>query len=139
MTHSKIRDIKYKELKIQPYMKSGIFTNTMVTTLFNMRSSMTRNIKNNFSSMHKGNLGCKLCQEPDMTDSQSHLSCCVELKEHLNLGELEAVNSVTYNDIFGSLDKQREVSLILTRIMEIREDLLEKWILPVGDTLDLSL
>ena len=49
----KIRDIKYKELKIQPYMKSGIFTNTMVTTLFNMRSSMTRNIKNNFSSMHR--------------------------------------------------------------------------------------
>ena len=139
MTHSKIRDIKYKELKIQPYLESGIFTNTMVKTLFNMRSSMTRNIKNNFSSMHRGNLGCKLCQEPDMIDSQPHLLCCVKLREHLNSGELEAVNSVTYNDIFGSLVKQREVSLILTRIMELREDLLEKWSLPVGDTLDLSL
>ena len=120
-------------------MESGIFTNTMVTTLFNMRSSMTRNIKNNFSSMHRGNLGCKLCQEPDMIDSQPHLLSCVKLKEDLNQEELEAVKSVTYNDIFGSLDKQREVSLILTRIMELREDLLEKWSLPVGDTLDLSL
>ena len=63
----------------------------------------------------------------------------MKLREHLNSGELEAVNSVTYNDIFGSLVKQREVSLILTRIMELREDLLEKWSLPVGDTLDLSL
>ena len=63
----------------------------------------------------------------------------MKLREHLNSGELEAVNSVTYNDIFESLVKQREVSLILTRIMELREDLLEKWSLPVGDTLDLSL
>ena len=74
-----------------------------------------------------------------MIESQPHLLCCVKVKEHLNPGELEAVKSVTYNDIFGSLDKQREVSLILTRIMELREDLLEKWSLPVGDTLDLSL
>ena len=46
---------------------------------------------------------------------------------------------VTYNDIFGSLDKQRDVSIILTRILELREDQLEKRSLPVGETLDLSL
>ena len=53
MTQSKIREIIYEEAKIQPYMESGIFTNAMVTSLFNMRSYMTRNIKNNCSSMRR--------------------------------------------------------------------------------------
>ena len=51
MTHSKIREIKYEELEIQPNMESGIFTNIMVKTPFNTRNSMTRYIKNNLSSM----------------------------------------------------------------------------------------
>ena len=115
------------------------FTNTMVNILFNMRSSMTRNIKNNFSSMRRGNLGCMTCQEPDTIDSQPHLLCCEKLRVHLNPEDLKAVKLETYNSIFGSLTKQRKVFIILTRILGLRKDHLEKRSLPVGETLDLSL
>ena len=52
-SHSKIRDIKYNKLQIQPYMASNKFTNEMVQLIFNFRSSMIKNIKANFSSINR--------------------------------------------------------------------------------------
>ena len=45
--HTKVKDIKYNDFKIQPYMVSNKFSTSMVKVLFDMRSSMTKNIKNN--------------------------------------------------------------------------------------------
>jgi hypothetical protein len=133
MEHSKVREIKYPEFKIQSYMTSCLFTNSMVSTLFNMRSSMTRNIKNNFSSMFQNDMKCKLKCLPEAIDSQSHLLRCPKVLEELEPAELESVKVVQYSDMFGSLEQQRKVVLSLMRIMEIRTKLLEKESLPVGD------
>ena len=39
---------------------------------------------------------------------------------------------VKYEDIFGSLEEQREVVGVLARLLEVREEQLERRILPVG-------
>ena len=58
MSHSKIRDIKYMQFKIQPYLKSHTINQEMAGLLFTLRSCMAKNIKQNFSSIYKQNLGC---------------------------------------------------------------------------------
>ena len=113
-------------------MTSNKFTNQMVNTLFNLRSSMTRNIKANFSSLFKENLLCKLkCQEKS-EDTQQHLLSCSQLLKSLTLTERESTNAVSYNDLFGSLEQQRQVVQVLARLLEIRDQLLEEKCLPVG-------
>ena len=113
-------------------MTSNKFTNQMVNVLFNLQSSMTRNIKANFSSLFKENMLCKLkCKEKDI-DTQQHLLTCSELLKSLTLTEIENTNAVNYNDIFGSLEQQRLVVQALARLLEIRDQLLEEECLPVG-------
>ena len=48
--HSKIKNIQYKDLKLQEYMASPQMTNTMVETMVALRSSMVRGVKQNFVS-----------------------------------------------------------------------------------------
>ena len=137
-THSKVRDIKYPNFRIQPYLKSHTFTTEMASILLNMRSSMTRNFKSNFTSIHRDNLNCQLkCQDKNAQDSQSHLLQCKVLLQKLSLEELTRKNNVKYEDIFDNLEKQREVAVVLTRLLEVREELMEEN-LPVG-TQDLIL
>ena len=60
----------------------------MVRLLFDMRSSMTRNIKDNFSSMFD-NKRCNLnCNDPEAVDSQSHVLQCNILLDNLSPEEL---------------------------------------------------
>ena len=125
----------YEKFSIQPYLRSPCFTNNMVNILFNMRSSMTRDIRSNFSSMYGQNLSCPL--KCDAVDSQSHLLVCPVLLAELDSSEEETARSVHYNDIYGSLEQQREVVLVLMRLLDIREKLIKKEednCLPVGGT-----
>ena len=132
-THSKIRDIQYSQFKIQPYLKSHIFTQEMAGLLFSLRSSMTRNIKQNFSSSYQNNLKCKMiCNNPDAIDSQCHLLNCSMLRMLLGEEERKRADSVKYDDIFGSLMEQREAVVIFSRLLEVREAHLEEDSLPVG-------
>ena len=132
-THSKIRDIKYSQFKIQPYLKSNTFTTEMAGLLFNLRSSMTKNIKQNFSSFYQQNLKCKMnCNDPNAIDSQCHLLNCTVLSKLLSEEESIRAKGVKYEDIFGSLKEQREAVVILARILKVREDSMEEDSLPVG-------
>ena len=81
-SHSKVKIIIYNHFKIQPYITSSIFTNEMTEILFNMRSSMTKTFKSNFSSFYKENMKCRLkCSDPNSLDSQSHLLQCSVIKK----------------------------------------------------------
>ena len=132
--HTKVKDITYKEFKIQPYMVSNKFSTSMVKVLFDMRSSMTRNIKNNFPSIFRSNMRCQLnCIDKEAIDSQSHLLNCSVLLQKLSTEEQVNVSKVEYTDIFGTLDQQRSVVLVFTRILELREELLDLQRLPVGN------
>ena len=110
-------------------MTSPPFSNEMVRLLFNLRCSMTRGVKTNFPSMFRGDMGCKLkCDIPEALDSQQHIKSCPILISKLK-GNQHL--SVSYEDIFGSLEEQREAVQVLARILEIRDQLLDES-LPVG-------
>ena len=99
---------------------------------------MTRNFKSNFTSIHRDNLNCQLkCQDKNAQDSQSHLLQCKVLLQKLSLEELTRKNNVKYEDIFDNLEKQREAAVVLTRLLEVREEQMEENV-PVG-TQDLIL
>ena len=72
------------------------------------------------------------CQEPGIVDNQPHLLQCQVLQKHLNSEQAAQTKNVKYNDIFESLEKQREVALVMSRLLQIREDILEKESLPMG-------
>ena len=110
-------------------MTSPTFTNEKVSLLFNMRCSMTRGVKCNFSSIFRGDLGCKLkCDIPEALDSQEHLNSCPGILSNMK-GDHNL--SVNYADIFGSLGEQRQAVEVLARILEIRDQILDES-LPVG-------
>jgi hypothetical protein len=131
-THTKVKEIIYEQFKIQPYMKSNIFTNRMVEVLFSLQSSMTRNLKSNFSSIFKGNMRCRLnCEDQEANDCQSHLLDCQTILENLSPEEQIGASRLKYNDIFGTLEQQGKIVPVVSRMLEVRKELLEKQGLPV--------
>ena len=68
-----------------------LFSNQKVSTLFNMRNSMTQHIKNNFSSIFQGDMQCKLKCQPDVIDCQSHLLKCPRVLGQFEPAELETI------------------------------------------------
>ena len=74
---------------------------------------------------------CKLkCQQGE--DIQSHLLDCSVIQGQLGKTEQEKVKSVLYDHIYGTLEQQREVVLVLGRMLEIRDEILLGESLPVG-------
>ena len=97
MSHSKIRDIQYLQFKTQPYLTNNTFIQDMKGLLFSLRSSMTRNIKNNFSSLNTQNLQCKMnCTDSNTLDCQAHLLQCKELAKLLSDKEKLMTKGVKY-------------------------------------------
>ena len=81
------------------------------------------------SSMFKGDMGCKLnCNIIDALDNQKHLLECPIILSKYASGQ---ATSAKYDDIFGSLEEQRQVTLVLAKALEERNQLLEVS-LPVG-------
>ena len=128
--HTKVQNIVYKEYTLQPYISDSKLSNKMVSVLFSMRSSMTRGIRKNFSSMYFGKTTCQLldCSEED---DQRHLMTCQALQAYLSQSEKVKLSQIKYDDIFGPIEKQREAAEILTRLLEIREEILQDDSLPV--------
>ena len=97
MSHSKIRDIRYPEFKLQPYLKSQLITQDRKGLLFVLHSSMVINIKQNFSSLYQQNLGCKMnCEDPNAIDSQPHMLQCEELAKFLSSDKVMRAKCVKY-------------------------------------------
>ena len=73
------------------------------------------------------------CEDPNAIDSQPRLLQCEELAKFLSSDEVMRAKCVKYADIFGSLEEQREVVGVMARLLEVREEQLDKEILPVGN------
>ena len=56
-THSKLDQLEYTELKIQPYLKSLAINNKEKELLFNIRSK-SHHSKDNFRKLYRNNLNC---------------------------------------------------------------------------------
>ena len=69
--------LEFPNSKMQSYIRSPRFTNQLVSLFATMRSSMTRWIRKNLSSMYGGQLNCSLCKDsrPQQTFEFLPLNC----------------------------------------------------------------
>ena len=118
--HSKVKDIKYKKLEMQQYMKDPNFSINNIKLLFKLRTRMVQ-VKRNFKSAFQS-LVCDLCEIEE--DDQHHLlSCQVLLKQ---CSELYNDISVEYNDLFSTSEKQLQAVKLFKKVLQIREKLLQE-------------
>ena len=103
-------------------MTSPIFTNDEVNLLHALRSRSI-NVKNNFSSKYRNDRSCPLCS--NVIDDQQHILDCDVLKNKLKSREA-ANNKVVYEDIFGDYLKQKEVTHLFAKLINIRDSLVDK-------------
>ena len=122
-THSKVKDIKYSKLELQPYLHSPLFSRKQMSTLFRLRSRTFSGIKSDFSQLYKPDLACPVCRQHP--DTLPNLLTCPALSAVL---QLEDVNSeISHSDIFSSdVRKQKAVTVLYMKMMEARETLLTR-------------
>ena len=117
-SHSKVREVSYEKLCIQPYLTDNNFTTVEKQLLFSLRGRMT-NIKNNFSSIYQ-NLNCDLC-DVNLHQTDAHLLDCNAIIS--SCPELNSSNSVEYEDIFDDISAQLKITKIYKIIFETKEKL----------------
>ena len=120
--HSKIRDIQYNKLETQSYLTSPIFYDEEVELLHALRSRYT-NVKANFSSKFKNDMRCPLCLAD--RDDQQHILSCSALKRKLESQETVQHKNM-YEDIFADHRKQKEITYLFSRLLKIRNSLLDQ-------------
>ena len=124
-THSKIRNIVYSKLEMQPYLSSPLFSKANIGMLFSLRSRTVRSIRNDFCEQYKPNLSCPLCSRH--VDSLPELLNCVKLKQEvLGLPNKiqDSINQTKYEDIFSTVFKQKQATETYTVLLQLREKLL---------------
>ena len=119
--HSKVKHILHYNLKIpQPYLISPIFSNKQSSLLFNLRSQCVNEFKSNFFTSY-----CPLCSKSNhkYEDTQSHALICEALKKEMTISQKQVLNTVTYNDIFSSVEAQFNITKVFEMIILKREAL----------------
>ena len=81
--HSKVRNIKYDDFVIQPYLTSELFQPKIAKIVTAIRSKCVRGIKENFPKQYKYNMKCPL--QSDTEDTQEHILVCDKLGKSSNL------------------------------------------------------
>ena len=56
-------------------------------------------------------------------DSQEHALTCTETQQYLTHEEKEDINTVNYNNIFESIDRQAPITRIYQKLIKIRQKL----------------
>ena len=104
-------------------MTSPIFTNQEVNLLHSLRSRSV-DCKVNFRGMYGSDLACSLCQDGTQ-DDQQHILACPRLRQEMKSSEA-AINSINYYDLFANTSKQKEVTSLFEKLLNIRHKLLNK-------------
>ena len=102
---------------------STLFTNDDVNLLFLLRSRGI-NCKANFRGMYGDDLVCTVC-DTEALDDQQHILHCTILAQNLPTEEL-AKHKTKYEDIFADCSRQKEVTELFSKLLKIREDILNK-------------
>ena len=112
--HSKLANLSYEKLEMQPYLRDGILNCKEARLLFTLRTRMV-DVGCNFKN--KASLLCPLCSVA--SDDQQHLLLCTKIHS-------ETMPDVSYNDIFGTdTCKMKPVLKVLKKSLSIREELLK--------------
>ena len=66
-------------------------------------------------------LVCPICKSEPGT--QEHALKCFAMKKHMQISELEALQAVDYNYIFGDIEAQSKVTQVFESVIILREKL----------------
>ena len=111
--HIKIKHIKYKAFKLQPYLQSGLFSQEEASTLFNLRANTVNGFKACFLNMHKNDIECKLgCT---VEDTMAHSFQCKQLGTQ---------SEISYDAIFANETQQKQAVIEFINISCTRSALL---------------
>ena len=117
--HSKMRNIEYDSLKLQPFLDSPIFNLETRNLLFRLRTRTVSGVRADFKGIYS-DISCPLkCGENDTLENI--LSC----KEILSIYKSTSVchGQTNYSDIFSkNITKQQEVSELYRKFIEIRNE-----------------
>ena len=69
---------------------------------------------------------CDLCKKE--VDKQEHILECHILKEHIKWNH----ENIKYDHIYGSLEQQIDVTILIYNLLDVREKLLDKETSPTG-------
>ena len=124
--HSKVRHVRYETLETQSYIIDPSFSTKLKHLLFKLRTS-TEDFKCNFKSMYAHDvekMTCPLkCQEPQEQDTQEHILNCTKLQTVWSHDDMQ--QKIEYSHIFGSLEQQRHVTVLICKLLEKRSILVE--------------
>ena len=113
---SKLKDLKYYQLAIQPYLLSTDITTRSKKYLFMFRTRMTP-VGYNYGRK----VSCPICKT-DAGDTQEHLFNCIILK--ISCPELYRIQDIKYEDIYSqSLQKLVKVAKICESVARKRAQL----------------
>ena len=135
-THTKMSDIKYTKLEIQPYLNSPLFGSEQAQMLLALRTRTVRGIKADFKGMFT-DLQCPLgCGN---ADTIQNLSTCTVIQKHFKT-EAVTADRVDYEHLFGAdIKKQKEATEMFTQLLNIREQIINNNIVePTGPCIDLQ-
>ena len=124
--HSKVRDIPYKGLTIQKYLKSPDFTIADCSLLMAFRSHSVNGFKANFSSIHKKDMSCRLKCDPNQEDSQFHLTSCSSIFSRIDSKYIQETKYIEYSDIYGEPHSQKTAVRHLSTLLEVRQTILDE-------------
>ena len=124
-SHTKLNDVIYSNMKIQPYLTTPILNNKQKELLYNLRSHCHAS-KNNFKKINRNNLQCIFkCRQ---VEDQIHtFSNCAPV-----LDNIEGSYTTEYKDIFGSLAEQSRVMNVFFKIEQKRIHMKTYHLLPGG-------
>ena len=120
-TQSKLENLVYTKLQMQKYLLSSKLTEKEKSLLLKLRTRII-DVKDNFKNMYPdSDLLCSLnCGE---YENQQHLLDCPVL-----IDKCEALyedSTVQYSDLFRSEPKQLDVVRLYSKVLNVRENLLE--------------
>ena len=117
--HSKVRENIYSGLLgPQVYLTDRSVTTQQRSVIFGLKSRTLRGIKHNFKTQYPENTLCPLCER--FEDTQEHVGCCPVL---LDIKPQEKPGP--YQQIYGSVQQQKEFTNIYIQLLQLRDKLLE--------------
>ena len=84
---------------------------------------MVPNIKTNYRNMF-GDMGCRLCGDSEVEESQSHQLDCITLIN--SCPDLYNDSIVNYDDIYSDIDKQLRATKLFEKVLKVRDKIVEE-------------
>ena len=117
-SHSKLENLSYETLEIQPYLKTKSIFPQMAQKIFKWRTRM-QNFRINFKN-GSDNLSCSLGCAHD--DSQENILQCNVVRQTVD------VSSINYMNIFSTdIVTMNATAQVLDKALQVRKNHLEKY------------